>query len=401
MKVDAHLAFRLLAGHNRKHLLASGWFYAFFGIFLASLFVLVTLGILSGYQGAYRSAIMRFNAHVILSSETGLGEADRREVESVLNGLLQEFSHHKTPYVYHETLVPVAQAFKPVILKGVDFEHLNRVYPFVPDLKGKTDRRDAILMGKNLAEETGVLKKNQGLRYLGFEKKRPASQTGTTRFKTLPVAGIFESGLYHYDGQYVLMDARELMRRLGTERVHGYEIRLKDPSQTHDMVRVLKQKFTSRFVVTSWDELNADLFSALKLERTVIFIIVILILIVACLNVFGFNFLFFVGRMREFRVLWLIGLSRARILGLIRRLGLFLGFLATLLASLLAAGCLLYLRDGLGIRLDPQVYYVDRVPVHFEWVWFGIFLGVTWLLCDFTSFVAGHVMVRRHLGQRV
>lgn len=400
MKLTRLLATRLLSGHDRKHFFAAGWVYAFIGIFLASLFVLVALGILSGYQRAYREAILKFNTHVIVSRDAGLDASDSESIVTTLNNLSSRIPHVATPYLYRETLVPVAAGFKPVILKGVDFKSLAKIYPFQMTLF-EVGQGGLVFPGKNLAEELGVTPKKPQFRYLKFEPGSGKSRQHATRFDTLPVGGVFESGLYHYDGQYVLMDLFDLKKRLATDRVHGFEIRLDNPEQMDELVQALKSDFASRYQVTTWQELNADLFQALKLERVTIFTIISLILTVASLNIFGFNFLFFMGRIREFRILWLMGLSRVMILKLMRRLSVALGFVATLLAAMVACGVLMYLRDGGGVPLDPAVYYVDRVPVHFEWIWFGVFLAVSWGLCDITSLLAGHVVIKRHLGQRV
>lgn len=400
MKLTRLLATRLLSGHDRKHFFAAGWVYAFIGVFLASLFVLVALGILSGYQRAYREAILRFNTHVIVSRDAGLDVADRKLIVATLKKLSLQIPHVASPYLYRETLVPVAGGFKPVILKGVDFKSLSKIYPFRVT-SFETEQTGDVILGKNLAEELGATQKNPRFKYLKFEPGSGKSRQHATRFDTLPVGGVFESGLYHYDGQYVLIDLVDLKKRLATDHVHGFEIRLDKPEEMDALVRHLKSEFASRYEVTTWQELNADLFRALQLERVTIFTIILLILTVASLNIFGFNFLFFMGRIREFRILWLMGLSRTMILKLMRRLSVALGFVATLLAAIVACGVLMYLRDGGGVELDPSVYYVDRIPVHFEWLWFGVFLAVSWALCDITSFLAGRVVIKRHLGQRV
>lgn len=402
MTLTTQLAMRLLTGRNRIRLFSSGLPFAFLGIFLASLLVLVTLGILSGYQRAYRDAVMQFNAHVVIAKDGGLDALEQKDITDTLTRLFPNHPHAFTPYIYRETLLPVRQGFKPLILKGVDFATLAQVYPFhiwgfdKAPLKNKPH----VLVGSGLASEILDLATSRNLRFLNLQTDK--KELALTKLETLAVDGVFQSGLYHYDGQYVLVDQHDLANRFfKSDKIHGYEIRLAHPDDISPFVRELRSDFAGLYLVTTWDELNADLLKALKLERMTVFVIIVLITLVACLNIFGFNFLFFVGRMREFRILALLGFSRADVSRLLRRLSVALAFVATLFATVLAGGLLVYLRDGPGIRLDPQVYYVDRVPVHFEWLWFAVFLMVAWLLCDVTSALAGRVMIKRDLGQRV
>lgn len=402
MTLTTQLATRLLMGRNRLKLFSSGLPFAFFGIFLASLLVLVTLGILSGYQHAYRDAIMQFNAHVVIAKDGGLDAAEQQEITDTLRSLSAKYPLAFTSYIYRETLLPLQGSFKPLILKGIDFASLTQVYPFQIMDFNRTPLRQKphALVGRALAEELGDLTLSRNLRFLNLQSGK--HEAALSKLESLAVDGVFESGLYHYDGQYVLVDQKELQEHFfQSDKIHGYEIHLHHADDIKVLVRQLKNDFASRYLVTTWDELNADLLKALKLERMTVFVIIVLITLVACLNIFGFNFLFFVGRMREFRILALLGFSRAEMLRLLRRLSVSLAFVATGLATLLAGAFLLYLRDGPGIALDPQVYYVDRVPVHFDWLWFVVFLLAAWLLCDVTSALAGRVMIRRDLGQRL
>ena len=400
MKLTVMLARRLVWGANGK-VLPPGFVFAFCGIFLATLFVLVALGILAGYQRAYREAVLRFNAHVVVSMEPGLDENDVASVNFELAKLTGISPHVATPYVYRETLMPTREGMQPLIFKGVDFTVLREVYPFTFEDFSKNSGQTIpqAYLGRGLVAQQAEITRDHVLKYLKVNSDAKGFSTGQGR---LSLSGIFESGLYHYDGQYVLLDGQELRRCFPETKLwHGVEVRLEDLSLTHSFAQKLKENLDPRFMVTTWDELNFDLLKALKLERTTVFIIVTLITVVACLNIFGFNFLFFVGRTREFRILSLLGLGEKEIGKVLRCISMALGFFATLVAVAFALGILWVLRYGPGIPLDPTVYYVDRVPAYFDFVWFAAFLGLAWLLCDLASLFAGRVMIRRYLGQKV
>jgi len=400
MKLSFFLARRLLFGRKRKTT-SKGVFFSFFGVFLASTFVLISLGILGGYQHAYREAMMSFNAHVIISAPKGLFEEDQTLIRDHLNFLQKKFPHQASPYLYYETLMPTLKGMKPLILKGIDFSSRQETYPFLfetfPSVSHEKDK--LIFVGEGILKHQKDLEQTKNLKALSLKNQKGGSSSS---YENIQIDGFFKSGLYHYDSQYVLLDYRELQNRYyQSPLIHGVEIRLKDSESIDDFVKNFQEKFGGSFFITTWKDLNSGLLEVLQLEKTTIFVIVILITLIACLNVFGFNFLFFTSRVREFHILSLLGFSKQKIHGVLNLLSVCLGMMATILACFCALFVLFFLSQGRGVPLDPEVYYVDRVPVTFKVFWFVAFLLGAWLLCYLSSLAAGKVMIKRYLGQTV
>lgn len=387
-----YLAKRLLAGTSRRTILLT----AALGIFFSSAFVLVSLGILGGFQSAYREAVLGFNAHVVVTSEIGFTDDERTQVAVVLSAQEKEFPHTYSPYLFYETLMPTAKGMRPVILKGVAMAKKAELYPFeFEDFAVSTGDVKLVYVGAGIAELQSGFAKNRELRLLTL---RDANGRQTVRYDRIPATGTFKSGLYQFDAGYVYLDLADLRRRyFADDRVNGFEIRLRDVTKAHALAGRLRELLPPEVEVTTWDELNGSLLDALRLERTVFFTIALLILSIGSVSVFGFNFLFFLQRQREFSILSLLGLSQARLRRLLNALSLAVGMVATGLAAVCAWLVLKWLRDGPGIALDPNVYFVSRVPVHFELRWFGVFIIATWVLCWVTSAVAGRAVLKRHL----
>ena len=409
MKFNFYLAKRFLFGHAHNTWRSSILMTALSGIFFASTFVLVSVGIMAGFQNAYRSAVLNFNSHLIITAAQGLSQGDQDVVMELLASNQNQTPNIASPYLFYETLMPTKQGMRPVVLKGVDVKVRNNLYPFVfapqalsrpsgtlpPEGEGQGEGPNEIYIGSGILDLQPDIARSGKLKLVTVKNKNGAA---LTHLETLPVSGTFSSGLYHFDSQFVFMDLQELRHKyFYDEQVNGIEVRLKNSDQIQILANELRQKLPPEFEVTTWDELNNSLLEALKLEKSAFSLVAFLILLIACLNIFGFSFLFFLQRKQEFLILSLLGLPQAELRKLLRLLSVTIGAVATVFAAIFSYGILAYLYYGPGIKLDPDVYFVTRVPVFFEWFWFVAFMIGTWILCLATSWVAGRVVVKRYL----
>jgi lipoprotein-releasing system permease protein len=370
------------------------------GIALSTCFVLVGVSVLLGFQDTYKKAVLDFNAHVIIYQESGLSPQEALEIENTFQEMQsQGFSSHFAPYLFYESLMPSLSGMVPVILKGTDLKKVPQVYRLnlqtVPQASSGVAESWQAFMGKDLlAKQKGALERGK-LKIITV-KNGPDSQH--THYDEIPVTGFFESGLYDFDAQFILMDLAHLQKRYFSHLdITGYEVRLDDADAVDIFAAALENHFAGRFQIVTWHELNHDLLMALSLERTAFFSVAVFVLLLASLSVFGFGFLFFTQREREFLILSALGVGLRRLRALLAILGLILGGGAAFLGGILSAGFLLWLTRGPGIALDKEVYFVDKLPVHVD-VWYFIsFSLLTVLCCLLTSFVAGHVVIRRHM----
>jgi lipoprotein-releasing system permease protein len=389
MTLNALLATRL-AGFRRKSFRSFGVVVAASGIFTACTFVLVSIGVLAGFQRAYEHAILDFNAHLIVFNEGGLGAEDQNRIRKVFDART-DLSYSR--YRFRETLVPTSKGLRPVVIKGLDWQKIGNVYPLT--LSAWENSGAQAYVGKDLAGIMPDLRANGKLRLLSL---KDIHGTSRVRYESLPIAGTFASGLYDFDSQFVLMDLADLQKRFGgDDSVEGFEIRLKNIDELDGVVSDLRAAFGSDYEIVTWQQLNRSLLVTLDQERREVFAIALLVLLIACLNVFGFNFLFFLERKTEFLVLASLGMGLKRLRRLMMRLSLMLGGGAAAAAMVISLIVLSLMQIG-GVPLDAEIYFVDRVPVAFELWWFAAFLAAALLLCVATSWLAGLVVLRRDLA---
>jgi lipoprotein-releasing system permease protein len=184
------------------------------------------------------------------------------------------------------------------------------------------------------------------------------------RERKFRVAGIFFSGMYEYDAShaYIKMDvARDFLDQ--PERIGAIQVRVTDPDKA-DVVRPLVESAAARpeLRVRDWREINRNLFSALKLERIATFIVLSLAIIVASFCILCTLLLMVTEKGKEIAVLKALGASDLAILRIFMVEGMIIGGIGTMFGVAVGyATC--YGLSWFGVRIDPDVYYIDRLPI--------------------------------------
>jgi lipoprotein-releasing system permease protein len=184
--------------------------------------------------------------------------------------------------------------------------------------------------------------------------------------KDFRVAGVFYTGMYEYDLKfvYVTLEALQNFLDLG-DAVTGLEVRIDDPDNTESVTRAISATLGPDFHVQDWKELNRSLFSALKLEKIAMFLVLAIIILVASFSIVGNLVMVVIEKGKEIALLKTLGASDRSVVWIFLVQGLFIGTLGTLLG----VRCGLLFCDFatvLGIPINSNVYYVDRLPIHVD-----------------------------------
>jgi lipoprotein-releasing system permease protein len=214
----------------------------------------------------------------------------------------------------------------------------------------------------------------------------PNRATGTImpRYLRYEVTGLFDTGMFQYDDAFVLLPLANAQDFAGLgDAVTGLAVRLRDPWLAPEVGKRFEDQLGYPYRSYDWQTQNAGLLSALKLEKLGMGVIILLIMLVASFNIVGTLTMVVTDRTREIGILGAMGLSREAIGRIFLTQGAIMGGIGTSIG--VATGLLLgYLIDWSGlIRIDPAVYFIDRLPVHMELldvlVVVGISLGVALL----------------------
>jgi lipoprotein-releasing system permease protein len=237
-----------------------------------------------------------------------------------------------------------------------------------PSLSRRTQSLPGILVGRELVKQTHL--------YTGEEVRvvSPLSDPANPDATGTPipfnrdyrVAGTFFTGMYEYDLKYVYVTLDSLQAFLDRgDTVDGIEIRVHNPDETDAFVLKLQTMFGPHYRVQDWKELNRSLFSALKLEKIAMFLVLGVVIMVASFAILGNLIMVVQGKLRQISLLKTLGASDVGVLQLFAMQGLMIGGIGTVLG--VATGLLgCWAAQRFGIPVSPEVYYIDRLPVHVE-----------------------------------
>jgi lipoprotein-releasing system permease protein len=228
-------------------------------------------------------------------------------------------------------------------------------------------RRGAVL-GKLLAARFNAWPGDK-IQLVSLADARVSASTGTfvPRVYQFEVTGVVETGMYEYDDKYVYVDvdvAREFAA-LG-EGVTGIEVRTTDRWQASSVGEALTAALGFPFRTVDWQEQNRSLFQALKLEKLGMGVILLLIVIVAAFNIVSTLTMVVTDKTREIGILKAMGMSSRSIRRIFFVQGVVIGLVGTTLGVLLGFGGALALDKYKLIELDPQIYFIDHLPVMTE-----------------------------------
>jgi lipoprotein-releasing system permease protein len=184
------------------------------------------------------------------------------------------------------------------------------------------------------------------------------------KVKQFRVVGIFEIGMFEYDANLVLTAMKPAQDFFGfKDSISGVELRLKDIYRAPEVKKQLQESLGLRYLVLDWMQMNKNLFSALKLEKFAMFVILVLIILVASFNIISNLIMNVIEKSREIAILKAIGATNRSIMTIFMLQGLLIGLIGTFTG--ITGGYLLgvILNKYQIIRLPADVYYLSHLPV--------------------------------------
>jgi len=225
-----------------------------------------------------------------------------------------------------------------------------------------------VVVGKRLAERLNVYPGDK-ITLVSFAGASLNASVGTfiPRMDQFEVTGLLETGMFEYDNAYIYMalDAAREFAGLGNG-VTGIEVKTRSRWEASEVAEELGVTLGFPYRALDWQEQNAQLFSALKLEKLAMGIILLLIVIVAAFNIVSTLSMVVKDKTREIGILRAMGMRARAIRGLFLVQGLVIGVVGTGLGLLIGLAAAFLLEEGKFIKLDPQVYFIDHLPVTVE-----------------------------------
>ena len=379
MQFEWFVARRYLRSPNRPVVLRLVTGFSVLGVTAGVATLVVALAMNTGFRETLQDRLLGVTAHISLTRPGAGGIHDYEALAVKLAKIPGVRS--VTPAIYETVLMTFAGESRGVVAKGIDpvreeaaDEALNKLAAGKLDFQADADGIDALLLGKQLADEWKVTP--------GDYVTLTSPQGRLTPFGLLPrtrrfrVAGIFNSGFYDYDANwcFLRMDAAQALAGASDE-VNVLEFRLQNPEDAPAVAELIEQQAGIGFAAATWMEAQRALFRALRLEKLVTAIFIGLITLVAGLNILVVLSMTVTDRAKDIAVLRSLGSRSAQIRNLFLWQGLAIGAMGTILGLLVGYSFTLIAGRYRLIPLDPQVYAVPYVPFHpsaMDGVWISL-----------------------------
>jgi len=366
---ELFLALRYLKSKRKQVFVSLITLMSVGGVTLGVMALIIVLSVMSGFENDLRNKILGTNAHLIVLR---LGEKGLDNSDQVL-AQVREVSHvvEASTFTLNQVMLTSENRVSGVVLRGIDPGVEAKVTDLAKNLK-QGSLSDLTPQG---APGNGIVLGRELSRHLGVslgESVNVVSPLGgiatpmgiMPKVKKFRVVGIFEAGMYEYDSSlaYISIPAAQDFFRMGSA-VSGIEVRLDDIYLARKVGAELQKKLGFAYWTRDWMEMNRNLFSALKLERITMFIILVLIVLVAAFNIITTLIMMVMEKGREIGILKSMGATSRSIMSIFMIQGMLIGLVGTILGCLLGYGACWALDTYKFIKLPGDVYYIDSLPV--------------------------------------
>jgi len=361
-------------------------FISISGIFLGVAALIIVLAVMNGFEEDLRTKILGIRSHIEVTTNMGGSmknyPAVREEIDKT-PGVVAS-----TPFIYTEAMVRSQNGVTGVVIRGLDtatspkvinlgkikegsLEYLNRIPDDVlKKLSAEDTNLVGIMIGKEMARNLGLFL------YDTLTVISPSGGIATPmgmvpRMKKFIVVGIYESGFYEYDSKLAFLSLANCQQFLDMgDAVSGIDIVVSDIYKADAIARNIQSKLGFPFFAQNWMQMNKNLFSALKLEKRVMFIILSLIVLVAAFNIISALIMIVMEKNKDIAILKSMGATSATIMKIFMYQGLIVGAVGTFF------GCIAGLTIALNLQrisllvekifnfkiLPGDVYYLSELP---------------------------------------
>ena len=380
MGYEWFISLRYLKARRRQGFISLISIISVAGVTVGVMALIVVLAVMTGFTDSLREKILGINSHIVIQ-RLGRGITDYRKVSAMV--LQTEGVLAATPYTYSQTMLSVPDASSGVVVRGFDPATANNVLSLsnqlvegsVDALNNEKQETDAsstsskaprslpgIILGKEIARSLRV---DMGDNIRLFSPSGPLTPMGVIpKIKTCRVVGIFDTGMYEYDSSlaYVSLTTAQDFLELD-EAVHGLELKVDDIYKASVIAKELEKKLGFGYVVKDWISMNKNLFSALKLEKTAMFIVLALIVLVAAFNIISTLIMVVMSKGKDIAILKSMGATSKGIMKIFIYEGLVIGLTGTVLGVIGGLVLCEILSRYQFIKLPSDVYPITTLPV--------------------------------------
>jgi lipoprotein-releasing system permease protein len=368
MSFETFFSFRYLKAKRKQGFISIISGISILGIMIGVMALIVVLAVMNGFREDLMKKILGVNSHLLIFSYEG----GIKDTETVMDKALKvDGVLSATPFIYSEVMIKHAGNISGAILRGLDPTTAGTVINIDSMIKKGTldvlkQSDHGVIIGSELSKQIGAFPGSYITLISPIGKLTPLGRVANE--STFEVVALFESGMYEYDSKMVclsLSDAQDFLSMW--DEVTGIELKVDDIHKSDTIGRVVQDELGAPYWTKDWKMMNRSLFSALKLEKVTMFIILIMIVLVGALNIISSLVMLVMEKTRDIAILRTMGATSKSIMSIFIIQGLFVGLIGTFLGLISGSFLCQLLARYQFIKLPPDVYYITTLPVKMEW----------------------------------
>ncbi len=380
------IALRYLRARRKQAFISFISFISVAGVTLGVMALIVVISVMAGFENHLREKILGMSSHVIVKRLDGpVWDYDNliselKKLTVAPSGFFSGFRYKltgkgahieaATPVIILQGLVSSGQEVKGVVIRGVEPESVGSVMTLGHKTLGKGLEAlgqshtaiPPIILGKELAASLGAT--------IG-KTIQVVLPTGTVspvgmlpKIRNFTVIGINTTGMYEYDNTMALIHLKDAQKLAGIQGgVQLVELKVSDIYASNQFVTDITRKLGHSYWAIDWQKLSRNLFSALKLEKLAMFIILTLIVVVAAFNIVSTLILMVMEKNQDIAILKTMGATNRQILKIFIYNGLTVGLVGTILGVTGGIAICEILARYKFIKIPAEVYYTDSIPI--------------------------------------
>ena len=376
MKYETSIGLRYLRSKRKEAFISFTTWISVAGIAIGVMALIVVIAVMTGFQDEIRERILGINPHVLVLDPRG----EVRNVNWVVDTIRATPGvTHAFPFATFQAMVQSGRQLSGVAVKGVNAEDVKYMANLIKEgrldaLKGSGN----ILIGKELAAHMGLFYGDSFTLMVPFGGVSPMGAVPETL--RVRVGGIFETGMYEIDNTLAIMSLQDVEKMVGLGAT-GVEVKLADVYKANEGQSAIMKRLGPGYFARTWIQMNRNLFSALKLEKIAMFIILALIIFVASFNIVSSLIMTVMEKQKDIAILKAIGAKKRSIMKIFMVEGITIGALGALIGSL--SGyllCEIQTKYKI-ITLPKDIYYISTLPMQISVFDVVLLASVTTCIC--------------------
>jgi lipoprotein-releasing system permease protein len=377
MHYSLSIALKYLRTKRRRGFISRVTGIAVGGTLVGVATLIIVLSLMNGFESELRSRIVEFNTDVLVFAPTPASWAAIDSVDAVIKTIPEVVA--TAPFVrgealiYYELVPGVKAKTKGVIVKGVDLALERKVSAVVDSIspaiksfeaRGFEDMKNVpgIVLGKDLAEDLRISLGETVMLVTAPSVLRGMTITPLT--KEFRLIGTFSTGVYEFDSRFAYIDIKDAEKLFDFESAtRGLGIRIRDIYKADQVDDEIQAKLKSYLYGTNnWIRMNRNLFSYIKVEKILMFMLLTLIILVAAFNLVAMLTMVIMEKRNEIGILRSMGASSGGVMSIFMLQGTMIGAIGTVIGAVLGLVICAILKE-VKIGLPPDVYFINTLPV--------------------------------------